>query len=293
MPKASSHKRRHKEPAEQRTGPRPTWSGMLSFGLVTIPVELYSAARPPALRGHMFDAGGVRLQRRYYCPEDDKDLDSDALVRGFELPDGRYIVVEDEELEALAPKKSREIDLRSFTDRSALHPALFEHAYVIAPGGERSATKAYRLLAHVMHEKQRAGIATFVMREREYIIAIISDGRLLLGQTLRFADELRSPEDVGLPKPETVPKNVVATYTRALGAARKKRFDPEALVDPGTKKLAALLESKRKQHEVAPMREIEADKSVADSGEVVDLMRMLKESLRDQGKTKKSTHGQR
>jgi DNA end-binding protein Ku len=260
-------------------GPRAIWSGQLSFALVSIPIELYAAARPPALRGHLY-AGGARVSRHYYCPEEDRDLTPDELVRGFELPDGRYVVVEDEELAALAPKKSREIELREFTPQSALHPALFEHAYVLAPARNNTANKAYRLLAHVMHRKERAGIATFVLREHEYILAIVSDGRFLLGQTLRFADELRSPKEVALPEPRDVPKQVATQYARALAGLARTRFNPKSLIDPGTQQLTKLLEQKRKRGQVAPVHEREA---AAESGEVMDLMRMLKESLRGQG----------
>lgn len=278
------------ESAEQQQGPRPTWSGNLSFGLVTIPVELYSATRPPPLRAHTVTEDGVRVARKYYCDKDDRDLQADELVRGFELPDGKYVLVDDAELEALAPKKSREIDLQLFTDQASLHPALFENPYVLAPARDNTAGKAYRLLVEVMHRQRRAGIATFVLREREYIIAIVSDGRLLLGETLRFADELRSAETMELPSPKKPKAALVTKFARALAAKGKGAFDPTKLVDPGHEALAKLLESKRKKGEVVkppPTPENENAVAEADGGEVVDLMRMLKQSLQQSAAPKK------
>jgi DNA end-binding protein Ku len=266
-------------------GPRPTWRGHLSFGLVTIPVELYPASRPASLRAHSVTEDGVRLARKYYCPNDEQALEAEDLVRGYEVAKDEYVVVDDAELEALAPKKSREIELRLFTDRDGLHPALFENPYVLAPARDKTAGKAYRLLAHVMHEKARAGIATFVLHEREYIIAIVSDGELLLGETLRFADELRSSADVDLPAAQKPQAALVSKFTRALEAKAKGHFDPKKLIDPAHENLAKLLEAKRRKGEVLkPPTDSAAAESTAaaEGGEVIDLMRLLKQSLQQQ-----------
>jgi DNA end-binding protein Ku len=272
----SSSDHTHHEPSH---GPRPTWSGSVSFGLVTIPVELFPASHPPAQRAHMLDRDGTQLVRRYYCPDDGEALDDDAIVRGYELPDGKYVVVSDAELEALAPKKSREIDLRLFTEQSALHPALFEQTYVLVPAS--GANKAYRLLAEVMAQKQRAGIATFVLREREYIVAIVSDGRWLFGQTMRFADELQSADALSLPKlPARPDEQQLSRYERALAAVSGGRFQPADLVDPAHRKLEQLLQKKRKQGKLLAKRDESASEAPHQAGaEVIDLMERLKNSL--------------
>ena len=271
------------------SGPRPAWSGSITFGLVNVPVELYPATRPHKLRARMLDAEGAPLSRRYYCPEDDQDLDDSEIVRGYELPNGEYVTIDDDELDALGAKKSREIDLRLFTERSRLNPAWFEHAYVIVPASEGS--KAYRLLAEVMHHAQRIGIATFVLREREYIIAILSDGRCLLGETLRFADELRSLDELELSEaPDEVPAALSAKVQRALAAKQAGKFDPSELVDPGHAKLEQLLERKQKHGEVTARAEIPHAEAEGGGADVIDLMEILQRSLRDQSKAKpKST----
>jgi DNA end-binding protein Ku len=224
---------------------------------------------------------GVRLARKYYCPKDDVELEADELVRGYEVSKDQYIVVDDAELEALAPKKSREIELRLFTARESLHPSLFENPYVLAPARDKTAAKAYRLLTHVMHAQQRAGIATFVLHEREYIIAIVSDGKLLLAETLRFADELRAPDDVGLPAAQEPNAALVSKFAGALKAKAKGRFDPATLVDPAHERLEKLLEAKRRKGEVVhpPAAASGETTPAAEGGEVIDLMRLLKQSL--------------
>jgi DNA end-binding protein Ku len=265
-------------------GARPTWSGSLSFGLVTIPVELYSAIRPRQRRARMLDEEGAVLSRRFYCPTDGKELDDSEIVRGYELPNGKYALVDDEELEALEPKKSREIDLRLFTDRRKLDPVLFERAYLLIPASEGN--KAYRLLTEVMHRTERAGIATFVMREREYIIAIVSDGRCLLGETLRFADELRPLDELDLPTAGKGPKPMSSRIERALATKRAKRIDAKKLVDPAHARLEKLIETKRRRGETIAARAAEPEPLAAESGgaEVIDLMQLLKSSLRNRAK---------
>jgi len=268
----------------ENTGPRPTWSGTLSFGLVSIPVSLFSASRSAGPRSHLFTEDGSRITRHYYCPKDDRDLEDDELVRGFELPGkkDKYIEVDDDELRALAPKKSREIALHAFTERSALHESLFERGYVLTPS--EGGVKAYRLLAEAMQRADRAGIASFVLRERAYIVAIVAQGGLLLGQTLRFADELRTPKDVGLPEREEPSKALVSKLSRSLLEKQRGRFDPFSLVDPAHRKLEQLIASKVKQGKVLEAPEPSAEPAAQSGAEVVDLMELLRSSLAGSGK---------
>ena len=137
------------------------------------------------------------LVRRYFCSADGKPLTRDDIVRGYENDDGSFTIVADEDLDALAPRKSRDIDLRRFVKREEIPRQLLERPYVLAPAGE--STKAYHLLAATMERAGKAGIATFVMRGKEYLAAIFAEGGTLRAVTMRFASELRTPDDVGLP----------------------------------------------------------------------------------------------
>jgi DNA end-binding protein Ku len=254
-------------------GGRAFWSGMLSFGLVSVPVDLlpaHSSSRAPL---RMLDADGTPLARRYYCPVDEQEVDADQLERGYELDNGKIVVVTDEELEALAPKKSREIDLRRFVDRDSIDPLYFERSYFLAPG--KASGKAYRLLASVMESSRRAGIASFVMRDKEYLVAIFAEGGLLRGETLRFADQVRSSRSVGLPKPARVDAAAVKRMSRAVSTLAKKSWDPSELSDPheAIRQLAA--RKFKKGQDVIRSRGAARD----EGGEIIDLMQVLRDSL--------------
>ena len=131
------------------------WSGSLSFGLVNVPVLVFPATRHSGVRLRMISADGTPLERRFYCPRDGKEVADDDIVRGYELDDGSYIIVSDEELADLEPKKTREIDLRAFVELSEIAPAFLERGYYLTPLKE--ATKAYRLLAEVMEKTHAPG----------------------------------------------------------------------------------------------------------------------------------------
>jgi len=260
-------------------GPRAFWSGTISFGLVSIPVDLFPANRRgrPGLR--LLAPSGLPVQRRYAASGKEAGKDAEVppaqLIRGYELAPGEHDVVTDEELAALAPEKSRDIDLTRFVPVDEVDPVLFERAYFLAPSGESA--KAYRLLADVMERTGRAGIATFVMRDKEYFVAIIAEGGILRAETLRFADEVRSAEDVGLPEPRKPKAAEVKKLERAIAARAETKLDPDELVDPWTEKLVALAEKKqRKGEDVVEVPEEAAEEPQA---EVIDLMEVLKRSL--------------
>ena len=180
-------------PEERGRQPRPFWSGTISFGLVSVPVNLFPAQRGDGVPLRLLDPEGRPLARRYYCPAEETELGGDEIVRGYEVEEGKYVVIRDEELEALEPEKTRDIDLRRFVDRAEIDPMFFDRAYFLTPGAD--STKAYRLLAAALEETDRAGIATFVMRGKEYWVAILAEEGLLAAATLRFPAEIRSPEE--------------------------------------------------------------------------------------------------
>lgn len=269
------------EPSDEaRPEPRAFWSGTITFGLVSIPVDLYPAVRSRQVSLRMLGPDGHPLTRRYYCSADGEPLSNDELVRGFPWPDGTFVVVSDEELEALEPRKSRDIDLRRFVDRAEIDPRLFERPYILAPAGQ--STKAYHLLAQTMERSGRAGIATFVMRGKEYLAAIFAEGGLLRAATLRFADELRTPADVGLPAIQPVPAARRREMEAALEALDRDELDEELLRDDDAARLLALAERKRAEaRDVIEVPEVlpaggEEEEELAD---VVDIMSLLKERV--------------
>src|SRR5262249_36730433 len=145
---------------------RGLWSGTITFGLVSIPVNLFPGNRDSRVPLRMLSPEGEPLKREYVGSEDREQLDETETGRAFEIGKGKYVNVTDEELERLAPEKSRDIDLRVFVDRDQISPLYFDRTYFLTPADKSG--KAYRLLAETMERKGRAGVATFVMRGKEY-----------------------------------------------------------------------------------------------------------------------------
>ena len=259
-------------------GPRPFWSGTIAFGLVSLPVHLFPAQRSGRVSLRMIDRDGTPLERRYFCTREGIPLARDQIVRGYEVAPDEYVVIEDRELDELAPEKSREIDLRRFVELEAIDPIYFDRAYFLAP--ERGSTKAYRLLASAMESSSRAGIATFVMRGKEYLVAILAERGILRAETLRFGDELRSADDVGLPALPDAPEDVLADLGRELEALEADRVEPGSLEDREARRLLELVRTKlgagEDVVETAPPPEPDED-------EPVDLMEVLKRSLQGKG----------
>ncbi len=255
------------------------WSGTVAFGLVSLPVSLYPATRSTRASLRLVDADGTPLERRYFSPQSGKVLESDDLVRGYPVGEERFVTVEDEELEALAPEKSQEIDLSRFVSADEIEPTYFQRSYFLAP--DRGGLKAYRLLARTMEEAGRAGIATFVMRDTEYLVAILAEDGILRAQILRFHDELRSPNDVGLSEPESDAR-AVDELRAAIAERASDELDRSLLRDSASRRLLELVESKREAGEDVVEMETDTDRD-EDQAEEIDLMQVLKRSLdRDQ-----------
>jgi Ku protein len=166
---------------------RPFWSGTISFGLVSIPVNLYPGNRDSRVPLRMLGPKGQPLKREYVGAETGNELDESTTTRGFEIGKGKYVTVSEEELERLAPEKSRDIDLRLFA-RKEVSPVYFERAYFLTPADKSG--KAYRLLAETMERKERVGIATFVMHGKEYLVG--SSPRTEFSAPKRCASPTRS-----------------------------------------------------------------------------------------------------
>lgn len=254
---------------------RAFWSGTITFGLVSIPVALYAANRSSRVSLRMVGPGGTPLNRRYFTSKDDRELDADEIVRGYEIEKDRFVIVDDDELERLAPERTRDIDLRHFVPVEDVDPRYFERAYYLTPAGQ--STKAYRLLAQVMEDTGRAGIATFVMRAKEYLVAIIAENGILRAETLRFADELRTPESVGLPEPATPPAAEVKRIDREIGKRVEQKLDTKDLEDRSADRLLKVVRAKlRAGDDVVDAPEPREEE---DTEGVIDLMEILKRRL--------------
>lgn len=270
MPRSSRRTKATEE--EEQRGARPFWSGTLTFGLVSVPVDLYPGHRSNRTPLRMLGPEGTPLSRHYFSQKTGKDLDADAMIRGFEIDKDKFVVVTDEELERLAPDQSRDIDLRSFVPLEEIPPIYFDRSYFLVPSS--GSEKAYRLLAETMDKSDLAGIATFVMRGKEYLVAIFAENGILRAETMRFADELRTPKDVGLPEKKKVP----AAAVKKLETIIKKHsgaFSLSTLKDERAEKLRKLVAKKRASRKNV----VHVEVPKRDEGKVVDILDVLKKSL--------------
>lgn len=237
-------------------------------------MSLFPASRTIRAPLRMLGPEGQPLARKYFSQKTEKDLEPDETVRGYEIDKDKFVVITDEELERLEPEKSRDIDLKRFVPQDSIPPIYFERGYFLAP--EANSQKAYKLLAETMKKTRQAGVATFVMRGKEYLVAIFPDNGILRAEVMRFPDELRSPKDLDLPEKPKVPAASVRKFEKLISSKRKKQFSSAKLEDKETARLLKLVKKKQKARQ--NIIEIEEDSSTSDS-KVIDLMAILKKSL--------------
>lgn len=263
------------------------WSGTITFGLVSVPVALFPALRSRPVHMRLLAKDGGPLKRRYYCPEDQKELDPEEIIRGFEK-DGTFITVEDEELNALEPRKSSDIELKQFVRIDEIDPFYFDRPYFLAPTGR--STKAYRLLVHVMERKARAGISTFIMHGKEYLAAILAEGGLLMVETLRYREEIRAPERIGLPEAAGADKDKdkEKSYARILSSLKRNRLSGMDLEDRYAKRFQELLKKKKKSGKAVVRVPEKEEPKAEEVGQIIDLVSIFKERFSAGEKRKRS-----
>ena len=212
--RSRSHGGARREPG-RRTMPRSLWSGSLSFGLVNVPVALHSAVRDVDLHFHqLHEKDAARIDIRRFCSKEDREIPLDEVAHAYELDNGKSVVVSDEELAAVAPRRTRTIDIEAFVDAADIDPIYFDHPYFLAPVGESEGPRrAYQLLVETMRRSERVALGRFVMRTKEYLVAIRArDDRLALS-TMLFGDEIRPAKDI----------DTVARSPRSSSSSRPSR----------------------------------------------------------------------
>ena len=173
--------------------PRAIWSGAISFGLVTIPCRLYPAVSRKSVRFNLIDERtGSRIKQKRVSALDGEEVPSNHLVKGYELADGRYVMVSDDELDSLDPDASRTIDIEAFVDLADIDPVYYDAAYYLVP--DPVAAKAYALLTEAMERSEKVAIATFVMRTKQYVAAIRPKDATMVLSTMVYADEVNAAE---------------------------------------------------------------------------------------------------
>lgn len=261
---------------KDETASQGIWSGTISFSLVAIPVHLVSAVRPGRVSFRMLHSKDYSpLEREMSCPAEETIVPADEIVRGYEIAPDKYIVVTDEELESLSPEKSRTIEIIEFIDMKEVDLLYYDHPYYLVPlkGGE----KAYHLLVEVLHRANKAGLAKFVLRDREYLVAVKSVEGALAMITLHYSREVLPDKDI-LPKEEKVEDEEKGRFKKVIKKMIRD-FDPGKYADERREKIHALLKKKAKEKSPVEAPAIEQEEGPD------DLVAALKESMR---KVKKS-----
>jgi DNA end-binding protein Ku len=232
--------------------PRAIWSGAISFGLVNVPVKLYSATSPKTVRFHQLSSKtGVRIRQKRVDPSTDEEVAFEDIVKGYELSPDRYVLISPEELDALDPKATKTIDIEDFVDLVDIDPIYYDHSYYLAPttGG----AKAYRLLLDAMRESGKVGIGRVVLRSKQQLCALRPTGEVLTLSTMLFGDEVLAPDRLD----ELDALSDAAASDRELKMARQlidslsNAFDPDKYRDEYRERVLELIERKASGEEIA------------------------------------------
>jgi DNA end-binding protein Ku len=260
---------------------RPVWKGSIAFGLVNIPVRLYSATDSQGVAYNMLykkDLSRIRFQR--VAESTGKEVSADEIVRGYEVEKNQYVIISDEELAEVAPEKSIGIEIQEFVDESDISSLYFEKPYYLEP--DKGAGKAYALLREALAKSGKVGVAQFVLRNRESLCVLKPQGEGLVLNALRFAGEIRSMEELSLPTKEKLSASEVSLATKLIEGMTGK-FDPSKYKDTYTEEVKKLIEAKAKgqKRQAAPPKPAKSN--------VIDLVTALQESLGTVKKGKKRT----
>lgn len=257
---------------------RPIGTGNISFGLVSIPVKLFSATRSRSVSFNLLHAKDLsRIQQKIYCPVDDAIIERSELVRGFEFEKGRYVTFTDEELKKLEARNEHAIEITEFLPLERVDPVYFEESYYL--GSEAKAAKAYRLLADAMSESGRVALGRFTMRGKEHLVLIRPFGKGLMLHTVYYSDEVRPAEDVDQAENEPVREAELTLAKRLIDELTGKEFDPSKYHDNYRERVLEVAQQK-----VAGQQVTEAPPEPR-RGQVIDLMSALKASLEKRGAT--------
>ncbi len=255
---------------------RAIWSGSISFGLLNVPVKLYSAVSKNTVRfRELREKDGSRVKHKRVAEEDGKEVSYDDIVKGYEFAPDQYVTVTKEELSELSPKKTRAIEIQDFVDLDEIDPIYFEQPYYLGP--DKGAEKAYALLVKAMSDARKVAVARFVLRQKEHLAAIRPMDDVLTMATMRFHDEVTRPEDLGddiFAEKPAKPEKRELDMAKQLIESLSTNFEADKYRDEYREQLLEMLEDKAAGKEVvsAPSDDVEPTKAP-------DLMAALEESL--------------
>jgi DNA end-binding protein Ku len=253
--------------------PRPIWSGSVSFGLVSVPVKLFSATSPKEVRFHLVhDKDGGRIHQKRVCSVDGEEVAWEHVVKGFEIARGRSVTVTKEELEAFSPKANKAIEIEDFVGLDQIDPIYYETTYYLVP--DRGSAKPYALLVEAMKRTGKVGVARIVIRTKQSLCAVRPMGKVLAISLMLYADEVVAADDLeGLPDAHSKPGERELKMAEQLIGSLEAKFEPSKYKDDYREQVLALIEKKQAGEEIA------SEEPSEKPGKVVDLMEALRKSL--------------
>ncbi len=254
---------------------RALWTGALSFGLVHVPVKLVTAVREKSVHFNLLSEDGhCRLRRKLYCPETGQEYDFNQTARGYEVAPDQYLIIRDDELEKLKPEAGRTVEITDFVPLASIDPIFFDRVYYLLPG--EGGAKGYALLVEAMQQTSKVGIAHFVMREREHLVALRVAGDMLVVHTMHYAEEVTQPAELSeeIKSPGKINPRELDVAGKLIEALSTE-YDPMRYKDDYRERVEALIQAKSQGHEA---RAVSSD-SVQNTPPTFNIMDALRESL--------------
>jgi DNA end-binding protein Ku len=228
--------------------PRSIWNGTITFGLVNVPIKLYTATESKTVsfsQVHVSD--GSKIEHRRFCPKEDKQVDYKDTVKGYEVSEGKYVVLDKDEVKAAAGNRGKVVHLEEFVDASDIDPVFYEKTYYV---GSREAEDAYRLLHEALRKSNRAGIGRFTFHDREYLVAVRALDDVIALHTLRFHDEVVDPDELELDLARAKPRPKEVEMAGQLVDSLERDFEPEAWEDSYREAVLDLIKRKARGEEI-------------------------------------------
>ncbi|MEA2336917.1 MAG: end-binding protein Ku [Thermoanaerobaculia bacterium] len=258
---------------------RPLRNATISFGLVSIPVRFYTATKSEDVHFHLLhESCGSRVNRKWWCPHHEKIVDSDELIRGYEISKNKYVTFTDEEMDTLETDDNRALEITEFVDLHEIDPVFYEKAYFLGPSA--GGGKTYRLLSQAMKKQDKVAVARWVSNGREHLVVLRPYEKGLILHTMYYADEVRDFDAIDIEESGSVREKEVALAEMLINELTEKKFDPLQFKDDYRRRLLERIKAKSKGKAIEP-----EEKEEEKGGEVIDIMEALRRSL-DKGRAK-------
>jgi DNA end-binding protein Ku len=229
--------------------PRSIWNGTIAFGVVAVPVKLYSATESKTVHFHeLHRRDGARIEHRRFCSKEDKEVDYDEVVKGYEVSEGEYVVLSKEEVAGADPSRGKVIELEDFVAADEIDPVFYDRTYYVGAG--KDGDDAYRVLLAALERSDRVGIGRFVFHNREQLVALRALDGILGLHTMRFHDELVAGRDLDVPSPQKKPSKREVEMAGTLVSSLDTRFDPKKHEDTYRASVEKLIKQKASGKEI-------------------------------------------